>query len=56
MIEYLTCGNSMIYKTKLLIIGAIGHGRVVADIAQKMNKWQKIAFLEYDEKQNLAWK
>lgn len=34
---------------KLLIIGASGHGKVVADIALKMNKWQSIAFLDDDE-------
>lgn len=39
----------MISKNKLLIIGASGHGRVVADIAMKMNKWQQIAFLDDDE-------
>ncbi|WHH57477.1 acetyltransferase [Petroclostridium sp. X23] len=33
-------------KDKLLIIGASGHGKVVADIAIKMNKWQSIAFLD----------
>lgn len=31
---------------KLLIIGASGHGKVVADIALRMNKWQQIAFLD----------
>ena len=36
-------------KNKLLIIGASGHGRVVADIAQKMNSWKQIAFLDDDE-------
>lgn len=36
-------------KEKLLIIGASGHGKVVADIAMKMNKWQYIAFLDDDE-------
>lgn len=36
-------------KNKLLIIGASGHGKVVADIAMKMNKWQGIAFLDDDE-------
>lgn len=36
-------------KEKLLIIGASGHGKVVADIAMKMNKWQRIAFLDDDE-------
>lgn len=33
-------------KKKLLIIGASGHGKVVADIAIKMNTWQSIAFLD----------
>lgn len=33
-------------KNKLLIIGASGHGKVVADIALKMNSWQSIAFLD----------
>jgi sugar O-acyltransferase (sialic acid O-acetyltransferase NeuD family) len=36
-------------KNKLLIIGASGHGKVVADIALKMNKWQNIAFLDDNE-------
>lgn len=36
-------------KNKLIIIGASGHGRVVADIALKMNKWENIAFLDDDE-------
>ncbi|PIC83074.1 acetyltransferase [Sporosarcina sp. P1] len=31
---------------KLLIIGASGHGKVVADIAIKMNKWSSIDFLD----------
>ncbi len=35
-------------KDKLLIIGAGGHGKVVADIAIKMNKWKSIAFLDDD--------
>ncbi len=39
----------MINKDKLLIIGASGHGKVVADIALKMNKWQQIAFLDDDK-------
>lgn len=39
----------MISKTKLLIIGARGHGKVVADIATKMSKWQSIEFLDDDE-------
>ncbi len=36
---------------KLLIIGANGHGKVIADSALKMNKWQSIAFL--DDNQNV---
>ena len=36
-------------KDKLIIIGASGHGKVVADIAIKMNKWQSIAFFDDDE-------
>ena len=36
-------------KDKLIIIGASGHGKVVADIAIKMNKWQNITFLDDDE-------
>jgi sugar O-acyltransferase (sialic acid O-acetyltransferase NeuD family) len=36
-------------KNKLLIIGASGLGKVVADVALKMNKWQSVAFLDDDE-------
>ncbi|MDQ1000331.1 sugar O-acyltransferase (sialic acid O-acetyltransferase NeuD family) [Neobacillus niacini] len=36
-------------KNKLLIIGASGHGKVCADIALKMNRWETIAFLDDDE-------
>ncbi|PFA18425.1 acetyltransferase [Bacillus cereus] len=36
-------------KNRLLIIGASGHGKVVADIALKINKWQSIAFLDDSE-------
>lgn len=36
-------------KDELIIIGASGHGKVVADIAIKMNKWQSIGFLDDDE-------
>lgn len=35
-------------KNKLLIIGASGHGKVVADIAIKIDKWEIIAFLDDD--------
>ncbi|MDM8533931.1 acetyltransferase [Clostridiaceae bacterium HSG29] len=37
-------------KNKLLIIGASGHGKVCADIAIKMNKWESINFLDDNEK------
>lgn len=33
-------------KDRLLIIGAGGHGKVVADIALKMDRWDYIAFLD----------
>ncbi|MFT4144727.1 MAG: acetyltransferase [Mobilitalea sp.] len=33
-------------KDKLLILGAGGHGKVIADSALKMNCWKEIAFLE----------
>ncbi len=36
-------------KEKLIIVGASGHGKVAADIAIKMSKWQRIAFLDDDE-------
>ena len=36
-------------KDKLLIIGASGHGKVVADIALKMNRWQSVSFLDDNE-------
>lgn len=42
-------GEIMVDKRKLLIIGASGHGRVVADIALKTNRWKNIAFLDDDE-------
>ncbi|MFJ8266837.1 acetyltransferase [Peribacillus asahii] len=41
-------------KKKLLIIGASGHGKVVADIALKMNKWQSVAFLDDNENIKLS--
>lgn len=40
-------------KNKLLIIGASGHGKVVADIALKMNRWQSVSFL--DDNENLKF-
>lgn len=40
-------------KNKLIIIGASGHGKVVADIALKMNKWIEISFLDDNEKKQL---
>ncbi|OEF96817.1 acetyltransferase [Desulfuribacillus alkaliarsenatis] len=33
----------------LLILGAGGHGKVVAEVAQSMNKWKDIAFLDDDK-------
>ncbi|MFJ7847250.1 acetyltransferase [Peribacillus sp. NPDC097206] len=39
---------------KLLIIGASGHGKVVADIALKMNTWENIFFLDDDEMTNVS--
>ena len=36
-------------KDRLLIIGAGGHGKVVADIALKMDRWDYIAFLDDNE-------
>ena len=36
-------------KDNLLVIGASGHGKVIADIALKMNNWKSIAFLDDDE-------
>ncbi|SHF10513.1 sugar O-acyltransferase, sialic acid O-acetyltransferase NeuD family [Marinitoga hydrogenitolerans DSM 16785] len=33
----------------LLILGAGGHGKVVADIARQMNFWENISFLDDDE-------
>lgn len=41
-------------KNKLLIIGASGHGKVVADIALKMGKWQEVAFLDDDKNLTLS--
>ncbi len=36
-------------KNRLIIIGASGHGKVVADIAIKINSWKRIAFLDDDD-------
>lgn len=36
-------------RKKLIIIGASGHGKVVADIAIKMNQWQEIVFMDNNE-------
>lgn len=41
---------------KLLIIGASGHGKVVADIAKKISKWDSIAFLDDDENKTQVMK
>jgi len=39
-------------KNKLFIIGASGHGKVIADIAIKMNRWNDISFLDDNESTN----
>ena len=39
-----TPGRKM--KNKLIIIGAGGHGRVVADVAMSLNRWEDIVFLD----------
>lgn len=36
-------------KDMLIIIGASGHGKVVADIAMNVNKWSNIVFLDDNE-------
>ncbi|PEQ08731.1 acetyltransferase [Bacillus toyonensis] len=36
-------------KKKLLIIGASGHGKVIADIALNANKWELMFFLDDNE-------
>ena len=35
-------------KNKLLILGSGGHGRVVADVAERSNIFQEISFLDND--------
>jgi sugar O-acyltransferase (sialic acid O-acetyltransferase NeuD family) len=43
---------------KLIIIGAGGHGRVVADCAQQLGKYSQIVFLDdcfYERKENSEW-
>lgn len=37
-------------KSRLLIVGASGHGKVVADTAKKMNRYECIEFLDDNEK------
>lgn len=41
-------------KEILIIIGASGHGKVVADIAEKMKEWQTIVFLDDDESKKIC--
>lgn len=43
--EYLIGGY---YMSKLLILGAGGHGKVVAEIALLMKKWNGVSFLDDD--------
>lgn len=43
---------------KLIIIGAGGHGRVVADCAQQLGQYSQIVFLDdcfYERKENSEW-
>ncbi len=40
---------------KLLIIGAGGHGRVVADIAEELNIYEQICFLDDEAKPDLSY-
>ena len=42
-------------KDKIVIIGASGHGKVVADIA-KLNGYKEIIFLDDDWKVFSCWK
>jgi sugar O-acyltransferase (sialic acid O-acetyltransferase NeuD family) len=39
----------MVNNNKLLILGAGGHGRVIAEIAMKMKKWDFIGFIDDDD-------
>jgi sugar O-acyltransferase (sialic acid O-acetyltransferase NeuD family) len=39
---------------KLLIIGASGHGKVLADIAINMKKWSDIAFIDDNKSTNIS--
>jgi sugar O-acyltransferase (sialic acid O-acetyltransferase NeuD family) len=41
-------------RKKLLIIGANGHGKVVADLAIKLNRWLSVAFLDDDKNINTS--
>ncbi len=43
-------------KTKLLVFGACGHGRVVADAAVASNRWLSVTFLgdRFPELQQVA--
>lgn len=41
--------ENMVKHKELLIIGAGGHGKVAADIARKMRRWQRIKFLDDNE-------
>ncbi len=41
-------------KNKLIIIGASGHGKVIADIALKLNKWTSISYLDDDASKSMS--
>jgi sugar O-acyltransferase (sialic acid O-acetyltransferase NeuD family) len=46
--------NSTKMKKRLIIIGASGHGKVVADIAEKMGKWQEFVFLDDNKSKKIC--
>jgi len=41
-------------RRRLLIIGASGHGRVVAEIAQKTDRWHQVCFLDDDSSKSIS--
>ena len=41
-------------KDKLIIIGASGHGKVIADIAFKIGKWNTVEFVDDNESINIC--
>lgn len=41
--------------SKLIIIGASGHGKVLADLAIKLNLWESISFLDDDRDKKISF-